>query len=46
MVKAPHARLEKEALRVIEALPKMTPGKQHLKPVKVKYTLPIIFEVH
>lgn len=46
MVKAPHVRLEKEALRVVEALPQMTPGKQRLRPVKVKYTLPITFEVH
>lgn len=44
-VRAPHARLEKEALRVIEKLPKMTPGKQRLRPVNVTYTLPIIFDV-
>ena len=46
MVKAPHVRLEKEALRVVEALPQMIPGKQRLRPVKVKYTLPITFEVY
>ena len=44
--KAPHARLEKETLRVISELPLMKPGMQHLKPVKVLYTLPITFEVH
>lgn len=43
--KAPHARLEKETLRVINELPLMKPGMQHLKPVKVLYTLPITFEV-
>jgi len=37
--------LEKEARRVIKKLPKMTPGKQRFKPVKVTYTLPIIFNV-
>lgn len=42
---APHAGLEKETLRVINELPLMKPGMQHLKPVKVRYTLPIIFEV-
>jgi len=45
-IKTPHKRLEKEALRVIELLPKMVPGKQQKRPVPVKYTLPIIFEVY
>ena len=44
--KAPHKRLEKEALRVIKKLPKMTPGMQRKRPVPVKYTLPISFEIH
>ena len=39
--RGPHARLEKEAIRVVELLPKMTPGKQRTKPVRVSYTLPI-----
>ncbi len=39
--RGPHARLEKEAIRVVEMLPKMTPGKQRGIPVGVKYTLPI-----
>jgi len=37
--------LAKEAKRVISKLPRMKPGKQRLKPVKVRYTLPIIFNV-
>ena len=37
--------LEKEAKRVIALLPKVTPGKQKGKTVKVTYTLPIIFKV-
>ncbi|WP_196895074.1 energy transducer TonB [Aureivirga marina] len=44
-VAAPHKELEKEAKRVINRLPKMTPGKQNNKPVKVKYALPISFYV-
>ncbi|MEQ6124961.1 energy transducer TonB [Pseudotenacibaculum sp. MALMAid0570] len=40
-VMAPHPRLEKEAKRIINLLPKMTPGKQRGKPVGVKYTLPM-----
>jgi protein TonB len=43
--KAPHPRLQKEAVRIIKLLPKMTPGKQRGKPVGVKYTLPMRIEV-
>ncbi|HET8885715.1 MAG TPA: energy transducer TonB [Salinimicrobium sp.] len=38
-------RLKKEAERVVNSLPVMTPGKQHGKPVGVLYSLPIIFEI-
>ena len=37
--------LEKEAKRVIEKLPKFKPGMQRGKPVKVKYSQPIIFKL-
>lgn len=43
--RAPHPNLEQEAKRVINALPKMKPGKQRGKPVAVSYFLPIIFQV-
>ena len=43
--RAPHPRLEEEAIRVISLLPKMEPGLQKGKPVIVPYSLPIIFEV-
>ncbi len=43
--RAPHPRLKKEAERIIKKLPKMIPGKQRGKPVGVKYTLPITFNV-
>ncbi len=43
--RGPHVRLEKEAIRVVNLLPKMTPGKQRTKPVRVSYTLPITLEV-
>ena len=45
LVKAPHKALEKEAIRVVQQLPHMTPGKQQNKPVSVKYTLPISFNI-
>jgi len=43
--RAPHPRLEQEAARVINSLPKMIPGKQRGKPVGVMYSLPIVFQV-
>jgi periplasmic protein TonB len=36
-------RLDKEALRVIQTLPKFEPGKQRGKPVSVQYTIPVKF---
>ncbi|MBW2937419.1 energy transducer TonB [Aureisphaera sp. CAU 1614] len=43
--RAPHPRLEQEAIRLVESLPKMIPGKQRGKPVGVLYALPILFKV-
>lgn len=43
--RAPHKKLQDEAIRVIDLLPKMTPGRQRGKPVGVKYGLPIVFKV-
>lgn len=43
--RAPHPKLEEEAINLIKALPKMEPGKQRGKPVNVNYALPIIFQV-
>ena len=43
--RAPHKKLQQEAIRVINLLPKMQPGKQQGKPVVVKYSLPIVFKI-
>jgi len=43
--RGPHKRLEKEALRVVNMLPQMIPGKQRGIPVGVSYTLPITLQV-
>lgn len=43
--RAPHPRLEQEAIKVVKSLPKMTPGKQRGKAVGVLYALPIVFQV-
>lgn len=43
--RAPHVKLQEEAIRVIRMLPAMTPGKQRGKAVSVAYGLPIVFKV-
>jgi protein TonB len=43
--RAPHIKLQEEAIRVVELLPQMEPGKQRGKPVNVKYSLPITFKI-
>ncbi|MFD1615272.1 energy transducer TonB [Gelatiniphilus marinus] len=43
--RGPDRILEKEAERIIGALPKMTPGKQRGKSVKVSYAVPIFFKL-
>ncbi|WP_052188235.1 energy transducer TonB [Cellulophaga sp. Hel_I_12] len=45
-LKGPAEILEREAARIIDKLPQMTPGKQHLKPVKVSFSIPINFQLH
>ena len=44
-VRASHRDLEKEALRVINLIPKMEPGRQNGEAVSTSYLLPIIFKV-
>jgi protein TonB len=43
--RAPHKKLQDEAIRVINLLPQMTPGKQRGRAVGVSYGLPIVFRV-
>ena len=39
------ASLDNEAIRVVKGMPKWSPGKQGGKPVKVRYNVPIYFEL-
>ncbi|MBF1565293.1 MAG: energy transducer TonB [Prevotella salivae] len=41
-----HPLLNKEAVRVVESMPKWTPGKQNGKPVRVRYNLPVMFKLN
>lgn len=40
-----HESLDREAVRVVSSMPKWLPGKQGGNPIKVKYTLPVMFEL-
>ncbi|MBF1521207.1 MAG: energy transducer TonB [Prevotella salivae] len=40
-----HPLLNKEAVRVVESMPKWTPGKQNGKPVRVRFNLPVMFKL-
>lgn len=44
-MRGPDKNLEAEALRIIELLPNMTPGKQRGRPVKVPFSIPITFRL-
>ena len=45
VVKKVSEELDAEAVRVINAMPKWTPGMQNGQPVRVKYTIPISFRL-
>ena len=45
ILRHPDRSLSAEALRVIEASPKWTPGEQRGQKVRVKYTLPVDFRM-
>lgn len=45
VVRSVDAALDKEAMRVVSAMPKWTPGKQRGKTVRVRYTLPVTFRL-
>lgn len=44
-MRGPDKNLEKEAARIIGKLPKMTPGKQRGRPVRVPFSIPITFRL-
>lgn len=43
VIKGVHPLLDKEAIRVIESMPKWKPGEEKEVPVNVQYTLPVKF---
>ena len=45
LVRGPDKNLEKEAQRIMSSLPRMTPGKQRGRPVKVPFSIPVNFQL-
>ena len=45
LMRGPDKNLEKEARRIISVLPKMTPGKQRGRAVRVPFSIPINFRM-
>jgi protein TonB len=45
VVRGQDQSLDREAVRVIQSMPRWTPGKQRGQPVRVKYTLPVNFKL-
>ena len=46
VTKPTYSSLDEEALRVISAMPKWTPGKQNGEAVRVKYSIPVSFRMN
>ncbi len=45
-MRGPNKNLEKDAARIINKLPKMTPGKQRGNPVRVPFSIPITYKLN
>jgi len=41
-----HKSLDREAVRVVKSMPRWKPGKERGKPVRVKFTVPVNFQLH
>ena len=45
VIKSVNPALDKEALRIVNLMPKWIPGRQSYKTVRVKYIIPITFQL-
>lgn len=45
VVRSVDPRLDKEALRVVQSMPRWSPGKQRGKALKVRYIFPVMFKL-
>ena len=45
IIRSADTSLDKEAMRVVQAMPKWTPGRQRGKAVRVRFTLPVTFRL-
>ena len=45
IIRSPDSRLSEEAVRVVELMPKWTPGQKDGKAVAVRFSLPVMFRL-
>jgi TonB family protein len=45
LARSVHPEFEKEAIRIVNELPKMVPAEYNGKKVSQKYTLPLVFQI-
>ncbi len=45
ILRGAHPLLDEEAMRAVRLMPKWTPGKQNGKPVKTRFSLPVVFKL-
>lgn len=45
VVRSVDPSLDKEAMRVVRSMPRWNPGKQNGQPVRVRYTVPVLFRL-
>lgn len=45
VVRSSYAGFNEEAIRVVKSMPQWTPGKQHGKPIKESFTMPVEFKL-
>lgn len=45
VVRGKHPSLDREAVRIVKAMPRWSPGRNNGQPVNVSYTLPITFKL-
>ena len=45
VIKSVHELLDKEALRVVNAMPKWKPGMEKGQPVRARFHIPVIFKI-
>ena len=46
IMRSPHPDLSRETIRMLKIMPRWVPGKLNGKPVRVKFSVPILFRLN